>query len=146
MFKKLLNPGNYNGTINFVLLLNRIVIGSCMLTHGLGKLTKLLGPEPIAFADPFRIGMGPSLALTVFAEVFCSGLLIIGFLTRLATVPLITTMMVAIFIIHAADDFGKKEMAVLYLLVYVTLLLAGAGKYSIDNLLSKKSKVVKKKV
>lgn len=115
-----------------------------MLTHGLGKLTKLLGPDPVAFADPFGIGMGPSLALAVFAEVVCSVLLIIGFFTRLATIPLLTTMAVAIFIIHAADEFGKKEMAVLYLLVYVTLLLAGAGKYSVDTLLYKKGKVSKK--
>ena len=144
MFKKLLNPGNYNGTINLILLLNRVVIGGCMLTHGLGKWSKLQGPEPIAFADPFGIGMTPSLALTVFAEVVCSFLLIIGFFTRLATIPLIITMAVAIFIIHASDEFGKKEMAVLYLLIYVSLLLAGAGKYSIDSRLYKKGKVSKK--
>ena len=108
-----------------------------MLSHGLPKLQKLTSGAPVEFASV--LGMSPelSLGLAVFAEVFCSILLIIGLATRLATIPLIITMLVAVLSIHADDPFGKKEPALHYLLVYLVILLAGPGRYSLDHLISR---------
>lgn len=103
-----------------------------MLTHGIPKLLKLFGSEEITFADPLGIGMGITLALVVFAEFICSILVIIGLGTRLAAIPLIITMFTAAFIIHAADPFQQKEMAILYLLIFIVLLITGGGKHSLD--------------
>jgi putative oxidoreductase len=86
------------------------------------------------------MGVTLSLVLAVFAEFFCSLFLIAGLATRLAAIPLIVTMSVAAFIVHAEDAFGVKEMALLYLVIYVVLLIAGAGKYSIDRWIDKKLK------
>jgi hypothetical protein len=44
-------------------------------------------------------------------------------------------MLVAVFLVHAADPLSVKEPALKYLLIYVVLLVAGSGKYSIDYLL-----------
>ena len=60
-----------------------------------------------------------------------------GLGTRLATIPLIITMLVAVFIVYGAAGFDKKEMGLLFLLVYVFLLVCGPGKYSIDHLISR---------
>jgi Predicted membrane protein len=79
-----------------------------------------------------------SLSLTVFAEVICSLFILLGFATRLAVIPLLITMLVAVFYVHGNDPFGKQEMGLLYILTYVMLLIMGSGKYSIDNLLYKK--------
>lgn len=106
-----------------------------MLTHGLGKFYNLIGDEAIAFGDPIGIGVTASLVLTVFAEVFCSIFLIIGFSTRLAAIPLILTMLVAVLIVHASDEIGKKELPILYTLIYFILAVMGAGKYSLDHLI-----------
>lgn len=114
------------------LALLRIGAGALMLTHGFPKLITLFESEEIAFADPFGIGMGTSLALTVFAEFICSILVILGLGTRLAVIPLIITMLTAIFIIHASDPFQGKEMAVIYLLIFTVILIMGAGKHSLD--------------
>ncbi len=103
-----------------------------MLTHGTPKLIKLFSSEEIAFADPFGVGMGFTLALAVFAEFICSILVILGLGTRLAVIPLIITMFTAAFIIHAADPFSGKEMALLYLLTFTVILITGAGKHSLD--------------
>ena len=108
-----------------------------MLSHGWPKLMKLAAGN-YQFADPIGIGPGLSLGLAVFAEAVCSFLIIIGFGTRLATIPLIITMMVATFIAHASDPFAKKELAVVYLLVYITLAIIGAGSFSVDALFGKK--------
>ena len=110
-----------------------------MLTHGYPKLQSLLGDNP-QFADPFGIGQVPSLALTVFAEFVCSILIIIGLATRFATIPLIITMLVAIFQAHGADPFGKKELAVLYLIMFIGFFVLGPGRYSIDYLVGGKGR------
>ncbi len=118
------------------LLLLRIIVGCFMLTHGLGKLSILTSGDPVQFADPFGMGQATSLALTVFAEVVCSFLIILGLATRLAAIPLAITMAVAFFYIHMEDEFGAKELAGLYLALYVFLIIAGSGRYSIDYLIS----------
>lgn len=114
------------------LLILRLAVGGMMLTHGVPKFQKLL-TTPEQFADPFGVGPEISLALAVFAEVICSGLLIIGALTRLAALPLFITMATAAFIIHGADPFAKKELALLYASGALTLLFTGAGRLSVDG-------------
>ena len=48
--------------------------------------------------------------------------------------PLMITMVVAAFVVHGADPFGKKELALLYGAGALTLMLTGAGRLSIDAL------------
>lgn len=127
-----------NNAVNIWLLVARVAIGLFMLTHGLPKLQTLLSGD-IKFADPIGIGTTPSLILAVFAEFVCSVLLILGLATRLAVIPLMITMLVAILTIHAADPFEKKELPVLYLLFYLGFLILGAGRYSIDHFIAGKS-------
>lgn len=128
-----------NNAVNFWLLILRVVIGSFMLTHGLPKLQTLMSGH-IKFADPFGIGATPSLILAVFAECVCSILLILGLATRLATIPLMITMLVALLHVHAADPFARKELPSIYLLIFFGLLILGAGKFSVDHLIGGKSK------
>lgn len=139
MIKHILNPGNYHRNINIVLLILRVTVGFFMLSHGMGKFYKLIGDAPIQFADPLGIGASASLTLAVFSEVLCSILLIIGLGTRLAAIPLLITMLVAAFIVHGADGFGKQELALMYAAIYLAIALAGAGKISLDYLLNKKT-------
>lgn len=127
--------------LDIALLIARLGVAAFMLTHGWPKVMMLFGDAPIQF--PGVMGMSPefSLILTIFAEVICSILILIGLGTRLAAIPLIVTMAVAVFIFHAADPFASQEMGLLYLLVYLTLLLLGSGRYSVDALLAKKMAV-----
>jgi putative oxidoreductase len=121
------------------LLVLRVFLGlALLLGHGLGKWGTLIGGGEIQFADPFGIGALPSLALAVFAEVICAILLILGLLTRWALIPLIITMLVAVFIVHISDGFGTMEKALLYGVGFITLALTGPGKYSIDTILKRK--------
>lgn len=140
MLKNLLFSFEKNSNLTDVgLLLLRVFVGFTMLfSHGWGKMLKLFGDEPIQFADTFGIGPAATLFLVVFAEVVCSFLIAVGLLTRAAAIPLIITMLVAVFIIHWGDPFGKKEFGLLYLLPYILLLLSGAGRYSLDAIFGKK--------
>jgi putative oxidoreductase len=134
--RRIFNINLNQSRMNVALLVLRIVIGCFMLVHGLPKLQTLVAGGQIQFADPIGIGQVPSLILAIFAEVFCSVFVIFGFATRLAVIPLITTMIVAVFIIHVPDGFQKQELPAHYLLVYFFLFLSGSGKYSIDYILS----------
>lgn len=131
-----------NGTIEYVedlwLLIFRVAVGAVMLTHGIPKLQMLFAGGEVAFPDVLGIGAFWTLALVVFAEVACSGLLILGILTRLASIPLIVNMAVAFFVVHGPDPFGKKELALFYLLVYLNLLVFGGGKFALDRLFGRK--------
>lgn len=134
------SPGTYSNNISLVLLILRAAVGIFMLTHGMGKLERLFGDDPIQFADPLGVGATASLAMAVFSEVLCSILLILGLGIRFATIPLLITMLVAIFIVHATDGFGRQELPGLYALIHLAIGTMGAGKYSIDYLIMKNRK------
>ncbi len=120
------------------LLLLRLFFGGIMLfQHGIPKLMKLLEGAPYKFADVFGLGTGISLSLAVFSELLCAFLILIGLFTRLSSVPLIITMVIAAFLIHGSDPFGDKELAILYLIAYLCIFLLGPGKYSIDHRIGK---------
>lgn len=122
---------------NVGLLILRVSTGLIMLfAHGWGKLINF-GTLSTQFGDPIGLGPTVSLALAVFAEVFCSVAVIAGLKTRWAVVPLIITMIVAVGIVHAADPWGRKELGVMYLISFLTLFFTGPGKYSVDGIMGK---------
>lgn len=135
MANKVFFPGNYSMLIDTVILMIRIVAGGFMLTHGWGKFLKLTGPEIIKFSDPIGIGVTTSLSLVVFAEVICAVLVILGFATRLVTIPIMITMAVAAFVVNAGNPFNAIELSLLYLFIFFIITLTGAGRFSIDQLI-----------
>jgi putative oxidoreductase len=120
------------------LLAVRLLAGGMMLTHGIPKIDRLVGDGPVKFADPFGLGPEISLVLVLFAEVACSILVMIGLKTRLATLPLMFTMLVAAFYIHSSDPFGEKELPLLFFTVFGSILISGAGSYSVDQWIGSK--------
>ena len=107
-----------------------------LIGHGWGKLAGFSKMHE-SFPDPLGVGSTLSLSLAVGAEVFCSIALIIGLLTRAATIPLAITMLVAAFLVHADDPWAKKEFAILYLIPFICLFFTGAGRHSLDEKFSK---------
>jgi len=117
------------------LLLLRLAFGGSMLAlHGWGKLAKLIGGNA-SFPDLLGIGSVPTLLLVIFAEVICSALLVVGAYTRFAALFHVATMGMAFFVVNSARLIGPTngELPFLYLAAAVVLLIAGAGKYSVDK-------------
>ena len=132
---RLFDPGTSGVWRDLGLLVMRVgFAGALVYGHGLGKLLEF-AERSSRFADPFGIGSPASLALAVFAELFCALALAFGFMGRLATVPLIINFLVAFFIQHGDDPFQKGEKAFLYLVAFVALLATGPGRFSIDGLI-----------
>ena len=124
--------------IDLGLLILRIgIAGILCFGHGLGKLN-YFSPQPVPFADPLGVGPTVSLVLTLFAEFACSFFVLVGFRTKLFAIPTILMFLVIIFRVHAHDPWHTKEFALLYLIPFVTLALAGAGRFSVDQFVKRR--------
>lgn len=121
---------------NISILIARLTIGVLIAYHGYEKLVNF-DVYVAQFPDPLSIGSSLSLRLVVFSEFFGGLGLILGILTRFFAFSLILTMAVAVFIVHAQDVFQMKELAMIYMLISVSILVSGGGKYSLDNLIQK---------
>jgi putative oxidoreductase len=133
---KLLSSKVNSGALNFALLLQRVLFGAMIMMHGWPKLVNFASKAQ-TFSDPLGIGRTPSLILVIFAEFFCGALVLMGLLTRLATIPLIILFCVIVFMIHGNDPVMHKEVAVLFLGMWVSILFTGPGRYSLDAAIGK---------
>jgi putative oxidoreductase len=133
----LFGPGENSPAANFGLLLLRLWFGLTMLIlHGWPKLDGFKEKANL-FPDPLGVGSPASLTLAILAEVLGSLLIIVGLGGRLAALAWAATMGVAFTQIHrsalAGDNSG--ELAFIYLGAALALLVAGSGRYSLDECL-----------
>ena len=124
------------------LLLLRLGMGGMLMTHGWGKLQKIVAGD-FGFSDPLGIGPAPSLVLACGAEFFCSLLVLLGIRVRWTAIPPAFAMATAAFLAHAGDPFGKREKALLFLVGFVSLALTGGGSYGVEALFGKRARTSK---
>lgn len=137
LMKRFFSTRVSDNALSFTLLALRLGAGSLlMINHGLDKLVHFT-KYAHRFSDPFGLGTTASLSLVIFAEFFCAAMIILGLFTRLACIPVIIAMCVALFYAHGGDFYGKGELAGLFLTCFVALLFAGPGKVSVDRLIGK---------
>lgn len=131
------------------LLILRLGVGGLMATHGWGKLQMVLEGRFDEFSDPVKLGSATGLVLVTFAEFFCALFVMLGFATRLASIPVVVAMSVAAFAVHGNDpwtmgegarlflageaqSWASKEPALLFLVPFLALIFTGAGCISVD--------------
>lgn len=134
--KQLLSTGYKEWAFNVALFLLRVGTGLLMLSYGYQKLIHFAEKKD-SFMNFMGIGSMPTLLLVIFAEVFCSILLIAGLFSRFAALVLTIQMAVIVFKLDGGDIFGQAEKATLFLLAFATVLLVGPGKYSSDAALGR---------
>jgi putative oxidoreductase len=138
--KKIFAPGKDSILTSFGLLVLRLWIGlTMMLNHGLDKLTHfdVYSQHFISFMG---LSSSVSLCLSIFAEFFSSALLVLGLFTRFGALALTINMSVAFFIVMKGSLNGNGELAFVYLMGYVVLLLTGPGSVSLDKMIFGKGK------
>lgn len=130
-----LTSTNYSqGLFNVGTLALRLTFGLLLfIRHGLPKLRGFSSMQH-TFYDPFHIGSRWSLCLVIFAEVFCAVLVVLGFVTRFAAIPIVISLTVALFLYQRGQGLANTEMAWVYWTAFVCILLLGPGRISIDGL------------
>lgn len=134
--KKLLSTKYSTGAFSTAMLVLRLALGILMMNHGFDKLIHF-GEKHNQFMNFLGMGSTLSLSLLIFAEFFCSLFLVLGLFTRLAAIPLIIAMSVALFMAHDGLIFTEGEKPALFLAGYIVLLLLGPGKVSVDSMTGK---------
>jgi putative oxidoreductase len=120
-------------------ILSRICVGWLFMQTGWGKLHDL--PRVAEFFRELGIP-APELQapFAATAEFVCGTLILAGLATRLATVPLIVTMIVAIATARRADLSGIADLfgfvEYLYILLLLWIGVAGPGPLSLDRLVA----------
>jgi putative oxidoreductase len=138
-FKKIVSTDNASTT-----LLIRLMVGAVFLSEG---IQKFLFPDKLGSGRFEKIGLPNPGFLGPFVgtfEVLCGLLVLIGLITRLAAIPLIIIMLVAMAItkaeVLANDGFwemmhgSRTDWAML--LGSIFILIKGGGRWSIDKTLS----------
>lgn len=129
----------YTASESWFLLALRILFGLLLMSHGIAKWSNFAAMSE-TFPDPLHVGSHLSLSLAVFAEVLCAAGFVVGAFYRLALIPMIFTMSIAFFVIHANDPFAARELAFVYLVVFVLMYITGPGRYALDTLVVKMRK------
>lgn len=135
MFHKLLHTDNAKTT-----LLIRLMVGAVFLSEG---IQKFLFAEKLGAGRFAKIGLPNPEFLGTFvgsAEIICGTLILAGLFTRLAAIPLIIIMMVAIFTTKAAVLKNEGFWPMMHgsrtdwsmLLGSIFLLIRGGGWLSLD--------------
>jgi putative oxidoreductase len=128
--------------IDVGLLALRLVLGVIFIGHGAQKLFGSFGgPRISGFAKMLeQLGVKPAKPMAILAglaEFFGGILVMFGFLTPVAALALIVVMIVAIVAVHLKNGFfntnGGYEFNLALAGMALTLLIAGAGAYSLDS-------------
>jgi uncharacterized membrane protein YphA (DoxX/SURF4 family) len=135
----------FNTVNDYRSVLPRLIVGLAFLSEG---IQKFLFPDLVGVGRFEQIGFANPEFLAYFVasfEISCGALMIIGFLTRIAVIPLFIIMMTAIITtkIPILMDKGfwtmahesRTDFAMTILLIY--LLIYGSGRWSIDSKISK---------
>lgn len=134
--RRILSTKYSAGAFNFAMLVLRLGLGILMLHHGYTKLIHFSGMKG-NFINFLGLGSTLSLSLDIFAEFFCSIFLVLGLFTRLAVIPILIAMSVALIKVHHGELFGAGERAAIYLACTITILFCGPGKISVDGMIGK---------
>jgi putative oxidoreductase len=122
-------------------LLGRLAVGLLFMSTGWGKAHDI--PKVTHFFESLGIPMpGLNAVVVAYSELVGGTLLVVGLLTRLAAIPLVVSMVVAILTAKKDDLHGLFDLVgfdeFTYLVVLLMIVILGPGLVSIDHLICKK--------
>ena len=100
--------------------------------HGLPKLLDFTAQLQL-IEDPFHLGAHLTLILAIFAEVLCPLLIVAGVLVRLACLPILFVLLVALLIVHPQWSLFEGQFGWLLLIVFTSILIAGPGRLALND-------------
>lgn len=100
--------------------------------HGLPKLLDYTAQLQL-IEDPFHLGANLTLILAIFAEVLCPLLIIAWVLVRLACLPILFVLLVALLIVHPQWSLFEGQFGWLLLILFTSIFIAGPGRLALND-------------
>ncbi|CRM13729.1 DoxX [Pseudomonas sp. 24 E 1] len=100
--------------------------------HGLPKLLNY-SAQLLLIEDPFHLGAHITLLLAIFAEVLCPLLIIAGVLVRLACLPILAVLLIAMLVVHPEWTLLEGQFGWLLLIIFSSVLVAGPGRLVVSQ-------------
>ena len=129
-----MNASRWNERVqDFGLLFLRVSGGLFLLwVHGLPKMLDY-SAELQRIEDPFHLGASLTLMLAIFAEVLCPLLIVAGVLVRLACLPILFVLLVALLIVHPQWSVAEGQFGWLLLILFTSIFIAGPGRLALND-------------
>ncbi|MCQ5471126.1 DoxX family protein [Pantoea brenneri] len=116
-------PPRVNAGLFFLRLAGSLLL---LHVHGLPKILHF-SEELTRIEDPFGLDPMMSLLPAILAEVVCPIFIILGWGTRLACLPIIAVLLVAMLVVHPGWSIAEGQFGWLLLIIFTTLALTGPG-------------------
>ncbi|WP_460150424.1 DoxX family protein [Pseudomonas sp. S3_A03] len=100
--------------------------------HGLPKVLDY-SEQLKQIEDPFHLGAHMTLLLAIFAEVLCPVLIVAGVLVRLACLPILAVLLIAMLVVHPQWTLLEGQFGWLLLIIFTSVLLAGPGRFTLGG-------------
>ncbi|RJX78761.1 DoxX family protein [Pseudomonas sp. LS-2] len=102
-----------------------------LFVHGLPKLLDFKAQLSL-IEDPFHMGAGLTLSMAIFAEVLCPLLILTGVLARLACLPILFLLLVALVVVHGDWSVEQGQFGWLLIIIFTSVLIAGPGRLALN--------------
>ena len=100
--------------------------------HGLPKVLNY-SEQLKVIEDPFHLGAHVTLLLAIFAEVLCPLLIVAGVLVRLACLPILAVLLIAMVVVHPEWTLLEGQFGWLLLIIFTSILIAGPGRIAFNQ-------------
>ena len=102
-----------------------------LAVHGLPKLLNYTA-QLQTIEDPFHLGAHLTLTLAIFAEVVCPLLIVAGVLVRLACLPILCVLLIAMLVVHPQWSVAEGQFGWLLLMLFTAVFIAGPGRLALN--------------
>ncbi|MGE4260626.1 DoxX family protein [Shewanella sp.] len=136
-----------NNNAGYAPLIMRVPVGLTLMAHGSQKLFGMFGGYGLEGTGQWMasIGLTPGYLMALLAgsgEFFGGLFLLLGLLLRPAAAVVAFTMLVALFTVHIHNGLfmanNGYEYALTLAAIAISLVISGAGKVSLDNIIARK--------
>ncbi|HEY2773357.1 MAG TPA: DoxX family protein [Candidatus Binatia bacterium] len=123
-------------SISLGLLFLRLIGGGLLIEGRAGLWSSMILNSGGFVTDPFGVGGEASWILTLFSELLCTVLVMLGIFTRFTAVPPLVVMLVIALALPAGTPWSVRELYLFYALPFFVLTFTGPGDYSVDGRVS----------
>lgn len=115
------------------ILFLRLFIGTILFTQAITKSQQYPWLEQ-EYPSLWGLSGADVVSLVGIIEAVAGALLAVGLFTRVTSAVMTVVMIGAAFLLFPHQSFDQAELKVVYGGIYIFLLIAGAGRYSLDRL------------